>query len=99
MKLRVVERAELRERRRLAGPLVVAHPRDAGEAEREPGRVRRALLDLVVLDLDDDLGAHTHGVAVVADGEGFETPGHLGELPIGKTLERLSDFGEIFAVV
>src|SRR6266851_4727875 len=74
----------------LAGGLVGAHPRDAGEAQREAGRVGRALLDLVVVHLHHDLRPHPHRVAVVSGGERVQSLGHLGELAVGQALEGLA---------
>src|SRR2546425_5050769 len=84
-----VERAQLGQRRRLAGGFVVAVPLDAREAEGKPGGIGRALLDLVVLHLDHDLRSDTHGVAVVAQGERPQALGHSRELLIGQALEVL----------
>src|SRR5437763_1361066 len=89
--LALVECPELGERRRLGRALVVADLRDAGEAEREPRAIRRTLLDLVVRDLDDDLGPDAHGVAVIRRRDLPETRGHVGELSVGEPLERLAD--------
>src|SRR6185503_2894760 len=73
--LPLVQRAKLLQRGRLARALVLADARDAGKAQRHPRAVGRAALDLVVLDLDDDLGPHPHRVAVVAQGEGAQALG------------------------
>src|SRR5439155_21534562 len=78
--LALVECPELGERRRLSRALVVADPRDAGEAEREPRAIRRALLDLIVRDLDDHPGPDAHGIAVVRRRDPLKTRGHVGEL-------------------
>src|SRR5436309_3309479 len=89
---------ELAERGRLPRRLVVAHAGDPREAQRVARGVRRALLDFVVLDLDDDRGPHAHGVAVVGGRELPESLGHLDELGVGEPLERLADLGERLTV-
>src|SRR5204862_3851659 len=71
---------------------------DPGEAEGQARGVRGALLDLVVGDLDDDLRAHAHRVAVVAGGERLQPGGHRGELDVGEPLEGLAHVGEAVAV-
>ena len=98
MKLRLVETAKLGERGGLPRPLVVTHARDAGEAKREARRIRRALLDLVVFDLDDDLGSDLHRVAVVGHRERSQAFRHLHELSIGEALEGLTDLRELVPV-
>src|SRR5262245_8534096 len=71
-----VERAEFAERGGLSRRLVVSDPGNARKAQREAGGIGRALLDLVVLDLDHHLGADAHRVAVVFRGEPPEPLGH-----------------------
>src|SRR5215510_2911371 len=80
LKLALVEMPQLGERGRLPGRFVVTHAGDAGEAQGQLRGIGRALLDLVVLDLDDDLGPHAHGVAVVLGGQLPQPLGHLHEL-------------------
>src|SRR5262249_19115317 len=93
-----VEIAQLGERRGLARGLVVADAAGAGEAEGQPRRIGRTLLDLVVFDLDHDLGRHPYGVAVVVEGERLQSLGHRTELLVGEALERLADVRPTVAV-
>src|SRR5689334_2191253 len=87
-----------RERVRVLRPLVRPVPLDAGEAQRDPARVARAALDAVEGDLDDELGAHVHDVALAACLEleqGLRLPGeHL----VRQTLERLAQHDEAAAL-
>src|SRR4029450_11751756 len=96
--LTLVERAQLIERGGLLRCLVLADPRNAREAEGEAGRIGRTTLDLVVLDLDDDLGPHAHGVAVVLHRQRPQSLGHRGELGVGQALERLADLRQMLTV-
>src|SRR4029453_14831908 len=78
--------------------LVVAHPGDPREPQREPRAVGRASLDLVVGHLDHDLRADAYRLAVVARGQRPQPLGHFGELAVGEPLERLADVREAVAV-
>src|SRR5204863_8400705 len=98
LELALVQMSQLLERRRLPGLFVVAHARDARKAQRESRAVRGTALDLVVLDLDDDFGPHAHGVAVVGRRQLGQAFGHLDELGVGESLERLADVRERLAV-
>src|SRR2546430_13377704 len=46
--------------------------------------------DLVVRDLDDDLGSHADGIAVVRRRQRPQTGGHRGELSIDRKSTRLN---------
>src|SRR5690606_35985262 len=61
------ERAHGRERVGLLVALVGPVALDAREAQRHAARVARARLELLVGDLDDQLGAYVHDVAVAAE--------------------------------
>src|SRR5919197_2724422 len=91
LELSLVEPLEFGQSGGLTGRLVVPDAGHAGEAEGEAGAVRRALLDLVVLDLDDHLGPHPHRVAIIAHGQMPEPFGHGRELAVGKPLEGLAN--------
>src|SRR5580765_3247023 len=84
--LPLVVAAELVKAGRLPGRLVTANAADAREPQGESRRIRRALLDLIVGDLDDDLGPDADRVAVVGDRERPQPLGHLRELSVGEAL-------------
>src|SRR5262249_30437218 len=98
LELPLLEKPQAVERDRLSRGLGVANVRDPRKSQREPRGIGGTLLDLVVLDLDDDLGPHPHRIAVVVGGELPEPLGHLAELCVGESLERLADVRKAVAV-
>jgi hypothetical protein len=79
------------ERVGVVGRLVVADARDAREAEREPGAVGRAPLEIAEEHLDDDARLDEHRRALLAHRERRQARRHRAELVVGQTLERLPD--------
>src|SRR5262249_19654326 len=65
--------------------------RDAGEAQSETRRVARAGLDFVVLNLDDELGAHFYLPGVLRGLDAQQPLHQIQALLIGQPLESLAD--------